>query len=106
MENNLIYDIGMNNGDDAAYYLTLGYKVIAVDASPVLVKEAQIRFRHYIEENKIEVLNLGIAEKEGFVDFYLNKYRSEWNSFDLMLGSRGGAGYETTKVKTKSLDQL
>ena len=29
--NNLVYDLGMHNGDDTDYYLHKGYRVIAVD---------------------------------------------------------------------------
>ena len=34
---NLVFDIGLNNGDDTAYYLHLGYRVIGVEANPLLV---------------------------------------------------------------------
>jgi len=36
-ENDLVYDVGMNNGDDTAYYLSLGFRVIAIEANPELV---------------------------------------------------------------------
>ena len=106
MDNNLIYDIGMNNGDDTKYYLSLGYNVIAVDASPDLVNEAQYLFEKDINKKQLEILNLGIASQEGHLDFYLNKHDSVWNSFDKDLGSRGGAGFKIVKVKTQSLDKL
>jgi hypothetical protein len=44
MIGNLIYDIGMNNGDDTAYYLQRGFRVIAVEANPALVSQAIQRF--------------------------------------------------------------
>ena len=50
MKRNLVYDIGMNNGDDTAYYLSLGYKVIAVEAVPDLVDAATERFKFFIAE--------------------------------------------------------
>ena len=36
MQNDVIFDVGMNNGDDTAYYLHLGCRVVAVEADPVL----------------------------------------------------------------------
>ena len=30
----LIYDVGMNNGDDTAYYLRRGFRVIAIEPNP------------------------------------------------------------------------
>lgn len=96
----------MNNGDDTAYYLSLGYNVVAIDASPDLVKNAQSLFWKEIIENRLEILNIGIASEEGEFDFYLNKHESAWNSFDFNIGSRGGFGFGIIKVKTKSLDQI
>ena len=37
MEKNLIYDVGMSNGDDTAYYLHRGFRVVAIEANPLLV---------------------------------------------------------------------
>jgi hypothetical protein len=30
----LIYDVGMNNGDDTAYYLRRGFRVVAIEPNP------------------------------------------------------------------------
>jgi FkbM family methyltransferase len=106
MNDHLIYDIGMHNGDDTAYYLSLGYKVISIDASPDLVKKAKLRFKNEILENKLEILNVGIDSREGEMDFYLNKVNSVWNSFDKEIGGRGGRDFEIIKVKTYSLDTI
>src|SRR4051794_19060733 len=100
MIENLIYDVGMNNGEDTAYYLSLGYNVIAIDASPDLVTKAQSVFSNEINKNQLEILNIGIASEEGVLDFYLNKLDSVWNSFDINIAGRGGSGFETIKVKT------
>jgi hypothetical protein len=41
---NLVYDVGMNNGDDTAHYLECGYRVVAIEADPLLVRNARQRF--------------------------------------------------------------
>src|SRR5438477_11342670 len=96
----------MHNGDDTAYYLSLGYKVIAVDASPELVAKAEARFKSDIKKNNLEILNIGIDSKEGFLDFYLNKTDSVWNSFNKTIAAAGGMAYETIKIKTTSIEHL
>jgi FkbM family methyltransferase len=106
LNSNLIYDIGMNNGDDTAYYLSLGYEVIAVEANPFLVSKAMKRFKEYIENKKLQILNVGITESNGYMDFYINNYDSGWSSFHLNLANRGSSGYEAVKVETKSLARL
>ena len=42
----LVFDIGMHNGDDTAYYLSRGYRVLAVEANPSLCASARERFAH------------------------------------------------------------
>jgi predicted RNA methylase len=41
----LVYDVGMNNGDDSAFYLRAGFRVVAVEANPLLCRAAESRFR-------------------------------------------------------------
>ena len=36
-QSDLIYDVGLFNGDDTAYYLYRGYDVVAIDANPVMI---------------------------------------------------------------------
>jgi hypothetical protein len=38
----LIYDVGMNNADDTAYYLWRGSRVLAIEANPELVSNDEI----------------------------------------------------------------
>ncbi len=106
MNENLIYDIGMHNGDDTAYYLSLGYNVIAIEASPDLVEKGKLRFQQEIADKRLEILNVGIASKSDFMDFYLNKANSVWNSFDKEIGERGGLGFEIIKIRTTGLDEI
>ncbi len=37
MERDLVFDIGVNNGEDTAYYLRRGFRVVGVDANPDMV---------------------------------------------------------------------
>ena len=46
----LIYDVGMNDGDDTAYYLHEGYRVVAVEVDPTLIEQARERFAGPIRE--------------------------------------------------------
>ena len=49
MEKNLIFDIGFHKGEDTKYYLEKGYKVVAVEANPILTDYGKIKFKKYIE---------------------------------------------------------
>lgn len=94
----LIFDIGMNNGDDTAYYLHKGYKVVAVDADPAMVEEAKLRFREEIERDRVQILNVGIAPERGEQEFYISLQYSVWSSFDKANATKGGGEYRSLKV--------
>jgi FkbM family methyltransferase len=68
----LIYDIGMHNGDDTAYYLMKGAKAIAVEADPALCTAAKERFATEVADQSLTVLNVAVSDKEGEADFFLS----------------------------------
>jgi hypothetical protein len=49
----LIYDVGMNNGDDTAYYLQRGFRVLAIEANSDLVANAATRFAREIGTRRL-----------------------------------------------------
>ena len=67
----LIYDVGMNNGDDTAYYLRRGFRVVAIEANTRLAKCAAERFRTRISSGQLRILNIGIAAEEGELPFWI-----------------------------------
>jgi FkbM family methyltransferase len=85
--NDLVYDVGMNNGDDTAYYLSLGFRTVAIEASPELVEQAKARFAHEIASGRLIILNIGIADREGELPFWICETNSRWSSFDRTYAS-------------------
>src|SRR5260370_36673955 len=61
----LIYDVGMHNGDDTAYYLWRGFRVVAIEPNPELVATAANRFRREIEAGNLKILNVGMPAENG-----------------------------------------
>jgi FkbM family methyltransferase len=95
---NLIYDIGMNNGDDTAYYLWRGFDVLAVEAHPKLAAVAGERFVEEIKTGRLTILNIGIAAEEGEFPFWICETHPEWSSFDKALASRDGCPHHEIRV--------
>lgn len=85
----IIFDIGMHVGQDTAFYLAKGFRVLAIEANPLLVQDAQKAFEKQIDAGRLTILNVGVGDKEGVFPFYINNY-SEWSSFDREIGSREG----------------
>lgn len=102
----LVYDVGMHNGDDTAYYLSKGYTVVAVEADPVQAQKGVERFHSEVESGRLKILNVGVAKEEGQFDFYINEEKSEWNSFDLSIASRDGLPWHAIKIKAMKFATL
>src|ERR1700721_267311 len=98
MEKKLVFDIGMHIGQDSINYLKEGFKVIAVEANPVLTERNAGKFKKYIDDGSLIMLNVGISDKEGVLPFYINNKTSEWSSFDLSAGSRNGTPYTVKNI--------
>jgi FkbM family methyltransferase len=44
VESDLVFDVGMHRGEDTAYYLAKGYRVVGFEADPELAAECAARF--------------------------------------------------------------
>jgi FkbM family methyltransferase len=108
----IAYDIGMNNGDDSAYYLTKGYKVVAVEANSALCLRASIRFSQEIRNGQMTILNVAIGEKRDRRSFFLNTRNSVLSTFVPGAGGLVGtaptspAEWTETGVEVMSLSDI
>ena len=98
-QSDLIFDVGMHNGDDTAYYLALGYRVVAIEANPALVDLAKQRFRVPIVHDQLQILNVGIADQEGVLPFWICEGKTDWSSFDQASASRDGRSCHAVNVQ-------
>jgi FkbM family methyltransferase len=106
IENRLIYDVGMHNGDDTAYYLHRGYNVVAIEANPVLCAGAAARFRQEIADGRLTLLNLGVAPVEGLLDFWICDGNSVWSSFDRTIAARDGLPHHRIPVECRRFSTI
>jgi FkbM family methyltransferase len=81
MNSAIVYDVGMNNGDDSRYYLDKGYRVVGIDANPDSCRACEIRFAPEIAANRMRVLNTGVGRRSETLDFYVNKRESPISTF-------------------------
>ena len=71
----VIYDFGMNNGDDVGYYLTKSDKVVAVEADKKLCDFAANRFVREIADERLIILNVALSGTSSNhpLPFYVHK---------------------------------
>lgn len=61
----LIIDVGMHAGEDTAFYLAKGFRVVAVEANPALVEGARARFADAIDAGRLRIFDVAIAKEAG-----------------------------------------
>ncbi len=69
----IIYDFGMNNGDDVEYYLTKAEQVVGVEANSALCNQVRKRFEAEVRSGRLTVLNVALSESDKPLTFYINR---------------------------------
>lgn len=105
----LIYDVGAHLGEDTAFYRSLGYRVVAVEAHPAHVAHLQQRFSGDIARGQLVLIGKAIAADPGPVAFYVSENNPAWSTVDPQWAARNadvGAGSERIEVEAISMTAL
>ncbi|MDA9776190.1 FkbM family methyltransferase [Paracoccaceae bacterium] len=94
-----IFDLGMNNGDDTAYYLKLGYSVVALEADPFWIRNAKNRFKAEIQSGMLILVNKAFSDSTDIVKFYVNHENRHWSSLNVNWASRNGSSVEEVCIQ-------
>src|SRR6476659_10205821 len=81
METNLIFDLGMHQGEDTSFYLHKGFRVVGVEANPDLCAHCARRFPREVASGQLTIVNQAIAEEPGEITFFRND-RTIWGTVD------------------------
>ena len=78
----LIYDVGLHQGQDTDFYLRKGFKVVAFEANPEHVAICKRKFSDAIASRQLTIIEGAIVENPSNrkVKFYRNKDHSLWGS--------------------------
>lgn len=102
-----IFDLGMHEGGDAAFYLAKGFRVIGIDASPQFHAQVLKKFAAWIESGQLVVINKAIAHEGGQkIPFYVRKDSSGWSSIYPEAAERDGGASSVVEVETTTLPEL
>ena len=102
----LVYDLGAHNGDDTAFYLSQGYRVVAVEPTPSLALRLKQRFATAIQDGRVYVLNAAITDANTEkADFYIS--RSDYQSSLIKdISARESVIMDTIEVPARMLVSL
>jgi FkbM family methyltransferase len=84
VKDDLIFDVGLHHGEDTAYYLAKGYRVVAFEADPRSVVFCQKRFKLEIAARQLQIVAGAITEDPTLesITFYVNERKPVWSTAD------------------------
>lgn len=103
----LVYDVGLHDGVDTAFYLRSGYRVVAIDANPEAIAHAELVFARAIQDGQLRLVHAAIVAPGGLetVTLYVSEQR-EWSSLIREIAGRDGVGVHEVEVPTTTLASL
>jgi FkbM family methyltransferase len=103
-QRDLIFDLGMHNGTDTEFYLKKGFRVVGVEANPLLADAAKLRFAPEITKRILSIENFGVHIVDSVLTFYINEEVDEWSSFEKHLGARQNTRFKAVEIPCRRLD--
>lgn len=98
-----IFDVGAHKGEDTAFYLALGYSVIAVEANPKMVAILEERFGNELADGRLIIVPKAIARESGKVTLFVNN-NSVWGTIDATWAERNKQlGSHSYKMEVESV---
>jgi FkbM family methyltransferase len=107
MREDLIFDVGLHDGDDTDFYLHKGYSVVGIEANPALVASARIRFRDAIAQGRLTLIEgaIGPASSGAKIAFYANTNQSLWGTVEANWAiQRGVLGFPSERIEVDRVD--
>lgn len=99
VNDNLIFDIGVNLGEDSRFYLDKGFSVVGVEANPLIATELRTKFSDEIQDGRFILEECGIWSHSKSLPFFRNLDNDHWSSFDPNYGCRNGSAFEEMEIK-------
>lgn len=82
----LVYDVGAHKGEDSAYYLAKGYRVVAFEANAELVRGCEARFAEEIAAGRLTLVEGAITDEQApTVRFYRHPLSTWGTTSDEMV---------------------
>ncbi|MFN4123581.1 MAG: FkbM family methyltransferase [Flavobacteriales bacterium] len=104
----LIFDVGLHKGEDTGYYLRKGFKVVAFEADPDLIKSCKQKFAKEISSGQLRIVEGAIVEniKAGdVVRFYKNNKNTVWGTVVQDWSERNvKLGAQSEVIEVKAID--
>ncbi len=106
----LIFDIGMHSCEDSDFYLAKGFRVLAVDANPLMCQAAAQRYAREIANGRFTIVNRAISETGTPLMFYICQSNTAWSTASPRLRDhwreREGAQFTEMEIQATTTADL
>ncbi len=106
MNTKLVFDIGIHKGEDTSFYLKKGFKVVAVDANPILIQANEQKFKNEIISGQLTLINTAISCSSNEILKFHVSHQSEWSSLHYGIANRFSNFDKTINIKSTTLADL
>lgn len=100
----LIYDVGMHKGEDSAFYLALGYRVVAFEAHPELAAGCRSRFANEIAAGRLTIIEGAIKDTEATTVTFFTHPNSVWGTTEPSWVERNAEIAASTAIEVPRID--
>jgi FkbM family methyltransferase len=101
----LVFDVGMHLGEDTAYYLRKGFRVVAFEAHPELVEAAQKRFAAALTDGQLTIVSGAIVDDaRESVTFYAHSRISLWGTVEPSRANRNELMGPSVEITVPAVD--
>lgn len=107
MSGKTIFDVGLHKGEDTDYYLSRGFRVVAIEADPDLVLFCKEKFKKFIDTGELIIIHGAVVEDDNLksIKFYKNKDVSVWGTVVKNWADRNAMlGYESIEIEVPTVD--
>ncbi len=101
----LIFDVGLHLGEDSAYYLSKGYRVVAFEANPRLIAHCRRRFESALAEGRMTIVE-GAIDDSGreTVPFFVHDTETVWGTTDEAWAARNAPRGVSSRIDVNAVD--
>jgi len=103
----LVYDLGLHEGHDARFYLDKGFRVVALEANPLLCRQARSDFAADIAAGRLHLVEKALwTGADASVPFHIRDESTLWSSIFIEMAERDGSPSRRVEVQTTTLGNL
>jgi FkbM family methyltransferase len=104
VQRDLIFDLGMYEGQDSNFYLSKGFRVVSLEANPELCRRNGEKYSKEIAEGRLTIVPKALWHEAGKqIPFYIY---SAWSSIYLDIAARENNPTTEVQVATTTVAEL